>query len=229
VRPLLRSAIIAAAVVVAAAVGEQASAQAVPNAGAEPCVVQANLPARITINDAIVKVPVPLSGCPNNFDWAHADLKGPPGVVASLVYDGTRTENLNLYALQLRPGVYATSNGDGYTTGFDPLGWHYTTTTIKFGTTASVSTVVIGAKTTVTVTARRFDSASESMIPYAATVGLRTATSPTGPWYTIGTLKTGAGSGKASGTYGYPKGRYYQMWFGDSASFYGSYSPIVRS
>ncbi len=199
------------------------------NAAAAPCTVTANLPARISIDRSDKVVPVSLSGCVGRLAYASAYVYGPSGTVDILIWNGTRTDYLRLYDWDVRPGTYQTTDGFGYEPNYDRVAWHYTTTTIKFGTFAGIAASRSGSTTLITVAAKRYDPASDGYVGYPNIVmGIQTAPTSSGPWRQATYVKVGAGSRATVGAR-VAAGQYYRSYFGDGPSFFGSMSAVVRA
>ena len=231
-RPLFTAALAATALIVGVGVAPSAAALTVVEtrtaAAAGFCTVTAKLPARIAIDRWNKIVPVTLSGCEGRLDWAYADLDGPAGSIDFLSWDGTRTEHANIYDWDVKPGVYRTIDGGGYTADYDSIGWKYTATTIKFASTMGITAKRTAGTATVSVLIKRYDAGSSRLIPYAnRVVGIQSASSPHGPWTTVGYAKASA-AGRATLNIRATGAKYYRGWTGDSGSFFGTTSPTIR-
>lgn len=198
-------------------------------AAAAPCTVTANLPARISIDRPDKVVPVYLAGCAGRLSFASAQLYGASGTIDYLLWDGSRTDYLDLYDWNTKPGVYQTTAGDGYDTEDEPVAWHYTATTIKFAGLAGIAASRSGTTTVVTVAAKRYDAASSGYVGYPYLVmGIQTASTASGPWRVATYVRVGAGSRATVGVAAAP-GQYYRSYFGDGPSFFGATSAVVRA
>ena len=220
-RALVAAIVLAVPLVVAL---NAAQASAAPAAAA--CQVRANLPSRIAIDRDSVVVPVSLSGCAGTLEWAAADVYGPSGIAGSLFWNGSRTEYLDVYS-DIVPGSYRTIDGNGYTQASDPVGWQYTSTTVKFGTRAGIAVSRRGSTVSITVASYRF-AAYSGFVGYGNhVVGIQHSLSPYGPWSTISYAKVNS-AGRVTVSKTAPAARYYRAFFGDTGSFFGSYSGAVR-
>jgi hypothetical protein len=194
---------------------------------AAACQVRANLPGRIGIDRDTVVVPVSLAGCEGVLSEADAAVYGPPGVTDYLSWQASRTAYLRLDTFQVTPGSYRTIEGNGYTQSFDPVDWQYTSTTVKFSTRTGVSLVRRGSTVDIAVATYRF-AAYSGFVGYGShVVGVQHSLSPDGPWTTISYARVGP-AGRVTIRKTAPGVRYYRAYFGDSGSFFGSYSGAVR-
>jgi hypothetical protein len=204
----------------ALAVGAQTAA------AAAACTVRANLPARIGVDRDTVLAPVTLSGCEGKLYWAAASVYGASGVVDNLYWEGSRTQYVHVYS-DIKPGTYRTIDGSGYTPSGDPIGWQYTSTTIKFSTRTGIAVSRSGSTVNITVATYRF-AAYQGFIGYGNhVVAVQHSLTANGPWTTIAYAKVNA-AGRVTIRRTASAPRYYRAYFGDSGSFFGSYSGAVR-
>jgi hypothetical protein len=201
-----------------------------PTASAVPtCEYFGDLPARISIDRPDFRVAVPLRGCEGHFDYAVANIYGPWGWEAVLVWNGTRTAYWSIFDWHHRPGVYNTADGEGLTADTTTPTWRGDTTTVKFATWSGVGATRSGSRVSINALATRYDGASDKFIPFGnRVIAFEQCVTPTGSCSVLAYAKTN-GVGRASITVNAPAGRYYRMRFGESPSFWGSTSTVVRS
>jgi hypothetical protein len=204
-----------------------AGAKPAVSAAAASCTVRADMPARVSVRYPVQKFAVPLSGCAGLLSIAGADVYKTGDIDDFLLYNGSRTDYWDVYDFDVSPGTYCTTDGDGITTGGEPIAWTYDCTPLKFATSAGLSVSRKGANVTLSLAVWRYDSASESFIRYAgATVTIQHRVPGSTYWSTLGTAKMNA-AGRASLVKSAPARRDYRIVLSDTASFWGGPSPTV--
>ena len=64
---------------------------------------------------------------------------------------------------EVKPGVYRTIDGGGYTADYYSIGWKYTATTIKFASSMGITAKRTADTATVSVLIKRYDAGSSRL------------------------------------------------------------------
>jgi hypothetical protein len=184
------------------------------------CYVQLDAPSKVTIDRRYKDVRVYVIDSCGIADYASFDLYGPDGWDDVFIFDGNDVDHWNVYNWQT-PGRYTTRLSGAWHANDNDLGFEATTTTVKLGTKADVSTKRSGKMVTIAVSAKTYSPSRDSNVAWNAT-SAKIQYKSGSTWKTLKTVRLK--SGKASYSYQVSSKRSYRFLVGETSNRWGSTS-----
>jgi hypothetical protein len=191
-----------------------------------PCTsVRIGLPPSITVDRPLKTVPVPLTrSC--GATYVASVLSGRSGTIGVLVYRPARVgavDDVVVRSRDVAPGHYALTSGTvrGGTARSIARG----ATVVKLGTYLGIAVSRPGPTVTVRVSARRYDSVRERMVPRPGVIGLQQRDPGSSRWTTRAFARAGA-TGDARFVLPTGGSRAYRAWFGPTDDQWGATSAV---
>lgn len=197
---------------------------AAPAAADDSCYVKLDAPSKIKIDRPYKKVDVNLIDSCGIAEYAAFTEYGPRGLDNIFIFDGNDSDVWDVYAFQTT-GTFQTRLSGAYDSSYNEIDYRSTTTKIKLGTRASISSSRSGSKVKLTVKAssyRPFDEKYAAWNPSSAKVEYRSH----GHWKTLKNVKLKGG--KATVTRKVSAKRTYRFTVAESGSRWGTTSHTTR-
>lgn len=168
---------------------------------AKSCAVSISLPSKVVVDRYYREHKVTLNDPCKRVAYAGSELFGSKtGWEDSFVFEGSRrTDYWDVYDWAITPGTYKTRDSQAFDKDFEPISVKESSTKVKYGSRADLSTSRSGNKVTFSVDVKAYSPSYETFRPWTASkVVVQKKVGSTWTWFRTVPMKGGKGTVSAT-------------------------------